>query len=185
MIPSVTLNGISLDIEGRSMADIQLRRGQTASAGLSVWERLALNGLSASSRVLELAAFQGLRPDRRGPAAGGAATPYRSEARRRLRFPLSVRRRLLEPAAGPDVVYEPEMLSIFQTIRDQDYSFVDCGANFGYWSVLVTGARLGRHPAIAVEASARKSRNWSATRPATAGGSRSRTPRLPTSTAVS
>src|SRR5262249_25572386 len=31
--------------------------------------------------------------------------------------------------------------------------FLDCGANFGYWSVLVSSHAFGSHPALAIEAS--------------------------------
>ena len=34
-----------------------------------------------------------------------------------------------------------------------DYTLIDCGANYGYWSVLVSSAPLGSHKAIAIEPS--------------------------------
>ena len=34
-----------------------------------------------------------------------------------------------------------------------EYTFIDCGANFGYWSILVSGKLLGAHPTLAIEAS--------------------------------
>ena len=48
--------------------------------------------------------------------------------------------------------YEPDMHGVMEAIAPVDYAFIDCGANYGYWSVLVSGERLGRHPAVAIEA---------------------------------
>ena len=38
-------------------------------------------------------------------------------------------------------------------MADVDYCFVDGGANFGFWSVLVSSRPFGSHPVIAIEAS--------------------------------
>jgi FkbM family methyltransferase len=50
--------------------------------------------------------------------------------------------------------YEPEVEALLRTIADVDYDFVDCGANFGFWSILVSSRLYGRHRAVAIEASA-------------------------------
>ncbi len=137
------------------MPDIVLNTDGFANSPVSLFERLALTGLSASSRLLEPTHFKGYG---RIAAVLRQAAPNRHvvlklNADSHLRFPFgdAYWSRLL----APGVIYEPEMLSLLHLIRDEDYSFVDCGANFGYWSVLVTGADLGRHPAIAIEASGR------------------------------
>jgi hypothetical protein len=49
--------------------------------------------------------------------------------------------------------YEPGLEKLFRRISDVDFGFIDCGANFGYWSALVTSPEFGGHPCIAVEAS--------------------------------
>lgn len=49
--------------------------------------------------------------------------------------------------------YEHEIDRILKAVADVDYTFVDCGANFGFWSVLTTSPHYGSHPAIAIEAS--------------------------------
>lgn len=36
-------------------------------------------------------------------------------------------------------------------LADVDYAFIDAGANFGYWSVLVTSPLYGSKPAVAIE----------------------------------
>lgn len=49
--------------------------------------------------------------------------------------------------------YEDELELLFADSRDVDYVLVDGGANYGYWSVLVSSAPFGGHRAIAIEPS--------------------------------
>src|SRR5690606_6932134 len=48
--------------------------------------------------------------------------------------------------------YEADVEVALLALADVDFAFVDCGANYGYWSVLVTSARFGGHSAVAIEA---------------------------------
>ncbi|CAN5306078.1 FkbM family methyltransferase [soil metagenome] len=58
---------------------------------------------------------------------------------------------LLDPLYG----YERDINLFFRSIADADYTLVDCGANFGYWSTLVTSRPYGAHPSVAIEPSSR------------------------------
>jgi len=49
--------------------------------------------------------------------------------------------------------YEDELELLFQDSADVDYTLLDCGANYGYWSVLVSSRPFGSHKAIAIEPS--------------------------------
>ena len=49
--------------------------------------------------------------------------------------------------------YEDELELLFRHSVDIDYTLLDCGANYGYWSVLVTSRPFGSHKAIAIEPS--------------------------------
>src|SRR6202020_3420871 len=49
--------------------------------------------------------------------------------------------------------YEDELEFLFRHSADIDYTLLDCGANYGYWSVLVTSNPFGSHKAIAIEPS--------------------------------
>jgi FkbM family methyltransferase len=49
--------------------------------------------------------------------------------------------------------YEDELELLFRHSADVDYTLLDCGANYGYWSVLVSSAPFGSHKAIAIEPS--------------------------------
>lgn len=50
--------------------------------------------------------------------------------------------------------YEPELKRVFYSFRELDYALLDLGANYGYWSILVSSPEFGSKPVIAVEASA-------------------------------
>lgn len=49
--------------------------------------------------------------------------------------------------------YEEEIEAFLRSAADLRYFFVDCGANFGYWSVLASSRPFGSQPAFAIEAS--------------------------------
>jgi FkbM family methyltransferase len=49
--------------------------------------------------------------------------------------------------------YEDELELLFRHSVDVDYTLLDCGANYGYWSVLVSSVPFGSHKAIAIEPS--------------------------------
>lgn len=55
----------------------------------------------------------------------------------------------------PRYRYERDINLFFRAIADADYTLVDCGANFGYWSTLVTSRPYGAHPSVAIEPSSR------------------------------
>jgi FkbM family methyltransferase len=52
---------------------------------------------------------------------------------------------------SPTYVYEPELLDLRERLRGTDYVFLDCGANFGFWSLLFSEVGHAR-AVIAVEA---------------------------------
>jgi FkbM family methyltransferase len=49
--------------------------------------------------------------------------------------------------------YEDELELLFRDSAGVDYMLLDCGANYGYWSVLVSSQPYGAHKAIAIEPS--------------------------------
>lgn len=49
-------------------------------------------------------------------------------------------------------VYAKSEEDFLLAIRDVDYAYIDCGANFGYMSAIVTSKAYGDKPAIAIEA---------------------------------
>ena len=56
--------------------------------------------------------------------------------------------------AAPRFQYEPEIAHVMKWFKDVDYTFIDAGANYGFWSVLASSPTFRSKRAIAVEASA-------------------------------
>jgi FkbM family methyltransferase len=54
---------------------------------------------------------------------------------------------------NPRYDYEEEIEAFLRNAADLRYSFIDCGANFGYWSVLASSRPFGRQQTLAIEAS--------------------------------
>ena len=48
--------------------------------------------------------------------------------------------------------YEEEMEALLRSAAGLKYTLIDCGANFGYWSVLATSEPFGKQSALAIEA---------------------------------
>jgi FkbM family methyltransferase len=49
-------------------------------------------------------------------------------------------------------VYEPEVDRVLRAFADLPYTFVDAGANLGYWSILAGSLEYGAHRSLAIEA---------------------------------
>lgn len=52
---------------------------------------------------------------------------------------------------SPHFQYEPEMSHLLYAMKNMDYSFIDCGANIGYWSCLVASHEFGEKPVYSIE----------------------------------
>ncbi|MCA9588155.1 MAG: FkbM family methyltransferase [Myxococcales bacterium] len=63
---------------------------------------------------------------------------------------------VFEPYWGPTVIggrpFEPEVVHLLHAVRELRPVLVDCGANYGYYSVLATGPAYGYAGALAIEA---------------------------------
>ncbi|KIZ38632.1 FkbM family methyltransferase, partial [Rhodopseudomonas palustris] len=53
----------------------------------------------------------------------------------------------------PSFRYEIDIEVLFEGASDIDYTLIDCGANYGYWSVQVSSAPFGSRNVIAIEPS--------------------------------
>ena len=67
-------------------------------------------------------------------------------------FPVYLRDTYWARLIASGFVYEPELVQILQAIKDFDYTFLDAGANHGYWSLLASSKTYGQHPCVAIEA---------------------------------
>jgi len=51
----------------------------------------------------------------------------------------------------PKFKYEPEIEFLLKKLRDIDFLFLDAGANYGYWSLLVSSKKFNKKKAISLE----------------------------------
>lgn len=49
--------------------------------------------------------------------------------------------------------YEPALARLFANLARLNFAFLDCGANFGFWSAVITSKEFGAHNCVAIESS--------------------------------
>jgi FkbM family methyltransferase len=133
---------------------IQFDRSTGVLEGANGWERLAALALSAGSKVASTFSHRGYNicanllrktlPER------DIAIRLNTDATFAFPYGDGYWSKLLNRSFS----YENELDLLFQDSVDVDYTLLDCGANYGYWSVLVSSAPYGSHKAIAIEPSA-------------------------------
>ena len=130
---------------------IQFDRASGALEGANLWERTAALALSTGSKIASHFSHMGyiacanlLRktlPER------NIAIKLNDDAVFEFPYGDGYWSKLLNRAYH----YEDELELLFQDSADVDYTLLDCGANYGYWSVLVSSKPFGAHRAIAIE----------------------------------
>lgn len=136
-----------------AMPPIQFDRASGALEGANLWERTAALALATGSKISSHFSHRGYNmcanllrktlPERdidiKLNADATFAFPYGDGYWSKL--------------LNRSFSYEDELQLLFQHSADVDYTLLDCGANYGYWSVLVSSAPYGSHKAIAIEPS--------------------------------
>jgi FkbM family methyltransferase len=132
---------------------IQFDRASGALEGANLWERTAALALATGSKISSHFSHRGyigcanlLRktlPER------NIAIKLNSDAVFEFPYGDGYWSKLLNRAYH----YEDELELLFRGAAGVDYTLLDCGANYGYWSVLVSSAPFGSHKAIAIEPS--------------------------------
>lgn len=136
-----------------AQAPIQFDRASGALEGVNAWERLAAMALTLGSKV-------------------GAHFSHRGYNMCANLLRTTLPERGIQVKLNPDAIfefpygdgywskllnrsyhYEDELELLFKDSADVDYTLLDCGANYGYWSVLVSSKPFGSHKAIAIEPS--------------------------------
>jgi FkbM family methyltransferase len=136
-----------------AQAPIQFDRASGVLEGANPWERLAAVALTLGSKV-------------------GANFSHRGYNMCANLLRTTLPERGIQVRLNPDAVfefpygdgywskllnrtfsYEDELELLFRDSADIDYTLLDCGANYGYWSVLVSSKPFGSHKAIAIEPS--------------------------------
>ena len=137
-----------------AQAPIQFDRASGALEGANAWERLAAVALTHGSKISSNFSHRGYN--------GCANLLRKTLPERDIEIKLNSDATFAFPYGdgywskllNRTFSYEDELDLLFLDSADVDYTLLDCGANYGYWSVLVSSAPYGSHKAIAVEPSA-------------------------------
>ena len=132
---------------------IQFDRASGALEGANPWERLAAVALTLGSKISSNFSHRGYNMCanllRRTLPERDIDIKLNADATFAFPYGDGYWSKLLNRSFS----YEDELELLFRDSADVDYTLLDCGANYGYWSVLVSSAPYGSHEAIAIEPS--------------------------------
>jgi FkbM family methyltransferase len=136
-----------------AQAPIQFDRASGALEGANLWERTAALALVTGSKISSHFSHRGYNGCanllRKTLPKRNIAIKLNSDATFEFPYGDGYWSKLLNRSYH----YEDELELPFRHSADVDYTLLDCGANYGYWSVLVSSAPFGSHRAIAIEPS--------------------------------
>jgi FkbM family methyltransferase len=136
-----------------AQAPIQFDRASGALEGANLWERTAALALSTGSKISSHFSHRGYigcaNLLRKALPARNIAIKLNPDAVFEFPYGDGYWSKLLNRSYH----YEDELELLFRDSADVDYTLLDCGANYGYWSVLVSSKPFGSHKAIAIEPS--------------------------------
>jgi len=136
-----------------AQAPIQFDRASGALEGANLWERTAALALSTGSKISSHFSHRGYigcaNLLRKTLPARNIAIKLNPDATFEFPYGDGYWSKLLNLSYH----YEDELELLFKDSADVDYTLLDCGANYGYWSVLVSSKPFGSHKAIAIEPS--------------------------------
>jgi FkbM family methyltransferase len=134
-------------------APIQFDRASGALEGANLWERTAALALVTGSKISSHFSHRGYNSCanllRKTLPERNIAIKLNADAVFEFPYGDGYWSKLLNRSYN----YEDELELLFRDSVDVDYTFIDCGANYGYWSVLVSSKPFGAHRAIAIEPS--------------------------------
>ena len=132
---------------------IQFDRTTGVLEGANAWERLAALAFSTGSKVASAFSHRGYNMCanllRKTLPERDIAIKLNADATFAFPYGDGYWSKLLNRTFS----YEDELELLFRDSVGVDYTLIDCGANFGYWSVLVSSRPYGSHRAIAIEPS--------------------------------
>ena len=132
---------------------IQFDRATGALEGANAWERLAAVALTLGSKMSSNFSHRGYNMCANLLRTTLPERDIDDQAQSGRDVRVSLWRRLLEQAAQSHVRVRRRTRAAVPGLADVDYTLLDCGANYGYWSVLVSSKPFGSHKAIAIEPS--------------------------------
>jgi FkbM family methyltransferase len=136
-----------------AQAPIQFDRASGALEGANLWERTAALAFATGSKISSHFSHRGY--------IGCANLLRKALPQRNIAIKLNPDATFEFPYGDGYWIkllnrsyhYEDELELLFRDSANVDYTLLDCGANYGYWSVLVSSKPMGAHRAIAIEPS--------------------------------
>ena len=136
-----------------ALPPIQFDRASGALEGANLWERTAALALVTGSKISSHFSHRGYNGCanllRKTLPERNIAIKLNSDATFEFPYGDGYWSKLLNRSYH----YEDELELLFRHAADVNYTLLDCGANYGYWSVLVSSSPFGSHKAIAIEPS--------------------------------
>jgi FkbM family methyltransferase len=136
-----------------AQAPIQFDRVSGALEGANLWERTAAVALTTGSKISSHFSHRGYNHCanllRKALPKRNIAIKLNPDATFEFPYGDGYWSKLLDRSFR----YERELELLFKGAIDVNYTLIDCGANYGYWSVLVSSAPFGAHRVIAIEPS--------------------------------
>ena len=136
-----------------ALPPIQFDRDSGALEGANLWERTAALALVTGSKISSHFSHRGYNGCanllRKTLPERNIAIKLNSDATFEFPYGDGYWSKLLNRSYH----YEDELELLFRHSTGVDYTLLDCGANYGYWSVLVSSSPFGSHKAIAIEPS--------------------------------
>jgi FkbM family methyltransferase len=136
-----------------AQAPIQFDRASGALEGANLWERTAAVALTTGSKISSYFSHRGYNHCanllRKALPKRNIAIRLNQDATFEFPYGDGYWSKLLDRS----FLYEKELELLFNGAIDVNYTLIDCGANYGYWSVLVSSAPFGSHRVIAIEPS--------------------------------
>lgn len=134
---------------------LTFNRMTCALAGASARENLLVGTLRAGARLSSNWSYRGFAIGCRALRAFAPARAMHVRLNEDAVFSFPFTDGYWSLLLDPHYSYERDIEVFFRSIADADYSLIDCGANFGYWSTLVSSRPYGAHRSIAIEPSSR------------------------------
>lgn len=134
-------------------ASITFDRATGSLAGAGLLERAAVAALRAGSKVTRPFEHRGYSLGCRAVAAVVAEREIIVRLSDDAVFAFPLGDAYWSRMLNRSYIYEEELHRFLSKVASADYVFIDCGANFGIWSVLATSRAFGSHRAVAIEAS--------------------------------
>lgn len=139
--------------ESASNSSLTFDRLTGSIAGAGLRERLTIAAMQAGATISSAWYFRGFAAGCRGLRMVSAEQPIEVRLTEDAIFSFPFCDGYWSLLLFSRYRYEFDIEMFFKGIADADYTLIDGGANFGYWSVLASSRPYGAHRAIAIEPS--------------------------------